>query len=116
MWVPKTTFELFHISKDTVNSLREEVAALKVERDSLKEQVQKAQILGDWLRIQINTLQIERTALMEKAYNIRVPSPELVRAAPVVPENDLGEFSFQDIGDALAKKWGYPLHNDGTDN
>lgn len=61
--------------------------------------------------MQINTLQMERTALLEKAYNIKIPAPQLVQNPVLATEAKLDEFSFDDIGDKLAKQYGFPLHD-----
>jgi hypothetical protein len=65
----------------------------------------------DWIRVQINTLQLERTALLEKAYNVKIPAPQLIQNPVVAAESQLAEFSFDDIGDKLAKQYGFPLHD-----
>lgn len=105
MWVPKTTFELFHISKGTVDALREELSAVRQERDDLREELIRSQILSDWLRTQVNSLQFERTALLQKAYGITVPVPQLQQAPKIDPMS--AAFSFDDPGDEIAQKFGY---------
>lgn len=112
MWVPKEVADWFKISKDSVDALREELAACKAERDSLKLNLSIAQNNLEWIRKQINGLQYERTQLLEKAYGIVVPVPEIARVnkAPAVKD----EFSFDDIGDDLAKKLGLPVYDDPT--
>lgn len=112
MWLSKDIVDFFKISQETVSSLREELAALRTERDSLQTQLRGASITSDWFRMQINTLQMERTALMEKAYGIKIPSPEIVRQPVLGSENRIDDFAFDDIGDAMAKKFGYPTYGD----
>jgi hypothetical protein len=97
MWLSNRLFDL-------LNSNRDEVIKLRTERDSLKEELVRSQILSDWLRLQVNTLQIERAGLLEKAHGIRVPAP-LIEKAPVK------YFSFDDVGDEVAKKLGLPTYN-----
>lgn len=109
MWVPSAVLEWFQISKDTVDVLREELASIKTERDSLKDQVITSNIWSDFLRMQVNTLQFERAALMEAAHGIRVPTPELTRLHPPIP--DLTVASFEDMGDETAKRLGLPIYN-----
>ena len=111
MWVPREVSEWFKISKDSVDALRTELATLKVERDVLKDQLRGAQINSDWLRMQVNSLQMERAGLMEKAYNIRVPVPELARTETLKSPISIEDFSFSDIGDEAARKLGLPLYN-----
>ena len=111
MWVPKEVADWFQISKDSVDALRTELATLKAERDVLKDQLRGAQINSDWLRMQVNSLQMERAALMEKTYNIRVPIPELARTSSVLQSPiSIEDFSFSDIGDEAARRLGLPLY------
>lgn len=109
MWVSEKVVDWFQISKDSVDNLREELAAVKAERDVNKSELQSLRIQSDWLRMQVNTLQFERTALMDKAYGIKVPTPEIARVPPKI---DRGEISFEDMGDTLAKKFGLPVYGD----
>jgi len=48
---------------------------------------------------------------LEKAYNIKVPTPELVRTPVIGAETKMEEFTFEDIGDKLAKQFGYPTYD-----
>lgn len=110
MWLSsKSIFDFFKISQDTVSELRSENRALAVERDHLKAELSKANVLQDWFRVQINLLQMERSALMQKAYGISTPVPELTRP-PAAPEG-LPDFSFNDIGDEMAKKLGLTVYS-----
>lgn len=110
MWVPEKVVQWLNVSLDTVNALKEKNSALEAERDALKNELSHLKINFDWLRVQVNQLQAERTSLMEKAYGIKVPAPQIarqeVRAFP-----DQETFSFEDIGDELAKKLGFPTYN-----
>ena len=117
MWVPSKLFELFAFSKENLSAMREDLAALRAERDLLKLQLGVSQNTLDWLRMQVNSLQFERVALMEKAHGIRVPAPTLTRLeeerpeAPASLEKALDALSFDDLGDDLAKRLGLPLYN-----
>ncbi len=111
MWVPKALVELFSLTRDTVNSTKEELAAVRAERDALQRQLNITQVNFDWIRMQINTLQLERTALIEKCYNIKLPAPEIVRTPVVGAEARLDEFTFDDLGDKLAARLGFPMHD-----
>jgi hypothetical protein len=106
MWVPSKTFELFQISKDSVAALREELAAVRTERDLLKSQLGVSQNQFSWLSIRVNALEVERAQLLEKAYGIRTVVPEIVRA----PQNplDMNPDIFNDVGEEMAKKLGLP--------
>jgi len=105
MWVPKSFVSLF-------TSTHEDLAKLKAERDLFRDELTKSNLLNDWFRMQINTLQMERTTLLEKAYNIRVPTPQISKA-PTLGEfagPSLENLDFEDIGDAVAKKLGLPIY------
>lgn len=105
MWVPSKFFDLFSSSRD-------ELVKLRTERDNFRDELSRVNILNDWLRIQINTLQIERSSLLEKAHGIKVPAPQLERSRVTADEaTSTPEFSFDDIGDELAKKLGLPTYN-----
>lgn len=112
MWIPKSIVTwITSVKLDEAPKLREENAALRAERDSVKNQLSALQFQFDWIRLQINTLQLERAALMEKAYGIKVPAPELVKAPPTKsPDSPRDEFSFDDIGDEVAKVLGMPVY------
>jgi len=110
MWVPSKVLDWFQISKDTVSSLREEVAALRAESVTLRAQLTVSQVNFDWLRMRYNQLEYERTALLEKAYNIKLPSPEIVVQPKVDPIFNPKDFSFEDMGEDLAQKLGLPTY------
>lgn len=110
MWIPKSLVDwITTVKLDEGNRVREELAGVRAERDAIKTELTAAKITSDWLRMQVNTLQLERNALMEKAYSIKVPVPTLVRQ-PVADESPAGrDFSFDDIGDDMAKRIGLPV-------
>ena len=112
MWLSPKIFSILEVSKDSVDALRVELAALRSERDLLKSQLQTTQHTLDWLRMQWNQLQAENKALMEKAYDIRVPVPELVRTQAMARELGLDSFSLEDMGDDMARKLGFPVYDD----
>lgn len=78
MWVPKEVADWFKISKESVDALREELAVTRSERDALSARLAALQTSFDWLRLNWNQLQVENKSLLEKAYGVRVPVPELV--------------------------------------
>lgn len=108
MWIPNKVFSLFEISKDVVADLKEEVSALRAERDALKLQLATTQIQFDWLRVKVNGMEIERAQLLEKAYNIKVPVPEIVRTTGKTPS--FNSALFEDVGDEVAKELGLPVY------
>ncbi len=106
MWLPSRVFDLLNFNRD-------EVIQLRTERDCLKNELTRSNILNDFLRLQINTLQMERTGLIEKVYGIKIPTP-LLEKAPVQVHTDptgMRDFDFEDIGDEMAKKLGLPTYN-----
>ena len=120
MWVPAQVIDWFtalrkdadtnaEVAKEALSGLREDLAALRSERDALKQQLTAAQINSDWLRIRVNTLEVERAGLIEKAYNIKLPVPELQRAMKMDPT--IEQFSFDDMGDEMARKLGFPVYD-----
>ena len=110
MWVPASVIEWFHISKQVVDSQREDLAAVRAERDILKLQLASSQNHFDWLRVRVNILEAERTQLIEKAYGIKIPVPEIVRT-PVVNPLEMNNALFEDVGDDTAKTLGLPQYN-----
>ena len=111
MFIPKEIVNwITSVKLDEAPKLREENAALRAERDALKHQLSATQFQSDWFRIQINSLQVERSALYEKLYGIQIPAPELVKT-PVASPIKVDEFNFDDIGDEIAKKLGYPVYD-----
>ena len=111
MWLSDKALDWFKISQESFGDLRAEVAALKAERDALKSELISVKVMSDWLRIKVNGLEAERAQLLEKAYSIRVPVPEMVRHTDIANMR-LEDFSFDDIGDAKAKEMGYPAYGD----
>lgn len=113
MWLPTRAFELFRISQDTVTGLREELAATRSELVLTKAQLQHSQTSFDWLKSRVNALEIERAQLMQKAYGISVPVPEVVRTTVPMPASnmlDLNSALFEDIGDDAARELGQPIY------
>lgn len=108
MWLPEKTFDLFRISKDTVDNLREDLASVRAERDALQAQLSTTQANFNWLCVRVNSLEAERAQLLKVAYNINIPIPEVVRQ-PSFPM-EFNSALFDDLGDDEAKKQGYPVY------
>ncbi len=111
MWISNSVFALFTISKEAVQSLREENASLKSEASLLKSQLAVAQNQFDWLRLRVNALEMERAQLVKQAYNIDAAVPEIQRR-PDPLLSQLNQFTFADMGDAAARKLGLPTYDD----
>jgi hypothetical protein len=110
MWVPRPLLDWLHISRDSVIDLREQVASLRAERDLLRNELITTKISSDWLRMKVNALEFERSALLEKAYSIKLPAPIIVKAPVPQGEPQVDDFSFDDVGDELARNLGLPVY------
>ena len=111
MWMSTRLLDFFKISQTSFDDLRQEVAALKAERDALKSELISVKVNADWFRVKVNQLEVERAQLLEKAYSIRVGAPEIVRHTDL-SNIRLEDFNFDDMGDAKAKELGYPAYGD----
>ena len=107
MWVPSKVFDWFKISQESVNELRTEVLALRAERDVLKQQLITTNANFEWLRTRVNQLEVERAGLLEKATGIKTAVPEIVRSHSQL-DNMLNNFTFEDVGEDMAKRLGLP--------
>lgn len=112
MFVSDKVIQIFEIAKDTVDDLRSEVRELGAENGLLKQQLSKSEILSDWLRVKVNQLELQNAALLEKAYNIKVPVPEIARRPSVDPTFDPKNFSLDDMGDTMARQLGFPSYDE----
>lgn len=112
MWLSKQLVELVQVSKDNADTMRTELAKVTLERDLAKSELLTLRANFQWATAQINDLQFQCKALLEKAYNIRVPVPEIVRPTGNVPKFDSN--LFEDMGETMAKEQGMPLYGDKT--
>lgn len=90
MWLSEKLTSLLELNVEETKRLREELAALRAERDALKSAAVIAQNNFEWARARLNTLEMEKAALMAKAFDVRVPVPEVMRT-----ERDLAAGTFQ---------------------
>lgn len=104
MWIPTKLVDLFSANADIVRTQQAEIAVLRADRDNLKIQSAITQNTLDWLRIKVNQLELERAGLIEKAYNIKLPAPEIISRPSV--QRDMTEFTFDDERDSIALKHG----------
>lgn len=114
MWLSRQLVGILEVSKESVDGLRVELAAVKAERDALRSEVSAMRVNSDWMRIRVNQLEMERADLMHRAYGITLPVPELVRAVKPTVEPD--QFSFEDLGDRVAKRLGLPTFEHMPEN
>lgn len=105
MWIPKTVVSWLDVSLDTVQELKKEVAVLKAENAQLRNDLQATRINADWFRLKVNDLEATNKGLMEKAYGIKLPVPEIVRVQETPPYK-LPEALFEHIDEETAKQLG----------
>jgi len=110
MWVPKAVFELFQISKNAVDDQRAELSKLHAENILLRTQLTTTQANFEWIRVRVNQLEVERAQLVEKAYGIKTPVPEISRTP--IAQLELGSDIFEDVGEKMAKQLGFPTYID----
>lgn len=98
MWIPAAVYQLFTLSADQ----RAELSSLKIERDHLTRELAEAKANFKWMTSQVNQLQMERQALLEKVYHVRVAVPQVVSQPNTVP--DFNESIFEDMDELAAAK------------
>lgn len=108
MWISDKFLELFNINRESFDLLKGELVKAQIERDVIKAELITTKANYAWLTTQVNDLQNQNKVLLEKAYNIRVPVPEIVRNLPL-PAIDFHSDLFNDVGDDMAKKLGFPV-------
>ena len=113
MWVPKTILDYFGVNVELVRDLQSELAKVRAEAESAKTQLAVTNNTISWLQVKVNQLEMEKAALIERAYNIKLPVPEIIRT-PAIHQDMSAVISFDDIGDEAASKLGYPVY--GTNN
>ncbi len=94
MWLSEKLNSLLELNVEEVKRLREDLAAVRAERDALKVQASVAQNNFEWARNRLNSLELEKAALLAKAFNVTVPVPEIVRTARDMKS---GEFQLADL-------------------
>jgi chromosome segregation ATPase len=100
-------------TKSAIQDLREELVAIRTERDILRQELTAAKLSADWLRLRFNQLEMENKQLLQKAYNITLPAPALQRVSPQVADPfEKASALFEDVGDEMARKLGFPVYGD----
>lgn len=112
MWINSKIIDWFGTNVETVRQMQADLAVVRSERDSLNLQLVTAKTNFEWLRLKVNALEVERAALLEKVYGLKIPIPELAPMHPNVTARDLGtmEDLFNDMGDDEAKRQGLPVY------
>lgn len=98
MWIPTSIFNMFTLSA----AQKAEFDRLKVERDFLTRELAEAKANFNWMTVQVNQLQLERQALLEKVYSIRVAAPQVLNQPNTVP--DFNESIFEDLDELASLK------------
>lgn len=109
MWVPSQVVDWFKISKESVDALREDSAALRAENIALRTELQTTKANFSWLTLRVNALEMERAVLLEKVTGVKVAVPEIARPLPI--DQLVNQLSFEDMGDDMAKKLGLPVYS-----
>lgn len=97
------------VAKVALQDMREQLAVLRSERDALRSQLTISQTHFDWLRMRVNQLEHERAILINKVHGIDVGSPMIAKVQPPPPDLHELQFSFEDVGDDIAKQLGLEL-------
>ena len=104
------------IKRGEYRELVQDAAAARGERDALERQVATQKTNQDWMVLRLTQLEHERAQLLYRYMDIKVTVPTVELDVPVTPEtskigSDLP--SFDDVGDAEAKKLGLDWDDDG---
>lgn len=110
MFVPKLVLDYFGVNAELVRNLQADLAVARAERDLVKQELLSYKVNADWLRVKVNDLEAQNKALLQKAYNISVPVPEIVRSPAIANELPNNFSPFEDMGDEMARKLGLPLY------
>lgn len=110
MFVSAKIFDWLKLSKDYVDEMKADLIQAKAELLALQDKCRTLQINADWFRMKVNTLEMTNTALMEKAYNIKLPTPQIMKQPTLDPTFDPKNFSFTDVGEEMAKQLGLPSY------
>lgn len=109
MWIPSKLMPWLEVSKVAYEDLKTENAVLKAELASTKTDLAATRINADWFRMKINDLELTNKALLEKAYDIRLPVPTIVREDTAYHDPNpykLPQALFEHIDEETAKALG----------
>ena len=110
MFVPKLVLEYFGVNAELVRNLQSDLAVARAERDLLKQELLSYKVNADWLRVKVNDLELQNKALLQKAYNISVPVPQIQHDSHLMDSLPNNFSPFEDMGDAMAAKLGLPVY------
>jgi len=110
MFVPKLVLEYFGVNAELVRNLQADLAVARAERDLLKQEMISIKVNADWFRVKVNDLEAQNKQLLQKAYNITVPVPEIVRDTRMTESLPHSFSPFEDMGDEAARTLGLPVY------
>ena len=110
MFVPKLVLEYFGVNAELVRNLQADLAVARSERDLLRQELLSHKVNADWLRVKVNDLEAQNKALLQKAYDISVPVPQIQRDTTFMNELPNNFSPFDDMGDEMARKLGLPVY------
>lgn len=106
MWVKRTEYA----------ELIDRAARMQGEKDAMQRQVDAQKTNQDWMVLRLTQLEHERAQLLYRYMDVKITTPTVELDVPVVPEtSQIGSDlpSFDDVGDAEAKKLGLDWDADG---
>jgi Tfp pilus assembly protein FimV len=89
MWIPTKFLDLLKFNLDEQVAVRTKLAVAESRVTDLERSLAHSRTSFDWLTSRVNDLEYQNKALLEKAYNISVPAPQISR--PSIPPIDLRE-------------------------
>lgn len=105
MWISDKLAYILKFNLDEQIQIREDLAACRAKCEVLERSLAHTQSSFNWLAVRVNDLENQNKALLEKAFDIKVPAPQIAVKAPPIDEM-LKQFSFDDVGDEVANKLG----------
>ena len=100
------------LSRNAYNDLRDERVKSQIEVAALTQVNAQLNAHIEWMRVRLTQLEFERAQLLKRYMNIDIPTPSFEAPADHPDPNET--FSFNDVGDEIAKKLGISFNPDGT--
>lgn len=120
MWISKRFFDKLlaetYAQSDKLTNWQNTCHVLQTKHDDALAQKSKDDVTIDWMRHRINALEKQNALMLAKLAGIQVPVPEIVPTRPgTIAEVPFAHMpSFEDMGDAEAKRLGVTHQDDGT--
>lgn len=119
MWVNKSLFQqILDDNREQQNRITDLLGAhdrISGSQSELKAQKAKDDMTIDWMRHRINALEKQNAILLSKAAGVSFPVPEIVPTRPGSMTTANFDYmpSFEDVGDAEAKRLGIQHDEEG---